>query len=88
MHRAWLLAVARALPESVTLVGFGICKSQFPQPDLVRKNVSFETQSLLNPFPKHYQGSFDLVSIRMVASTLAEEEWELAARNLASLLSK
>jgi hypothetical protein len=24
----------------------------------------------------------------MVASTLAEEEWELAARNLASLLSK
>jgi chemotaxis methyl-accepting protein methylase len=54
----------------------------------VRKNVSFETQSLLNPFPKHYQGSFDLVSIRMVASTLAEEEWELAARNLASLLSK
>jgi hypothetical protein len=50
--------------------------------------VSFEAQNLLKPFPLHHQGAFDLVSIRLVASALEKGEWELAARNLFSLLSK
>ncbi|PMD59775.1 uncharacterized protein K444DRAFT_723081 [Hyaloscypha bicolor E] len=82
----WALATARALTESVTLVGFDNCKNQFPHPDSIPKNVSFEAQNLLKPFPIHHQGAFDLVSIRLVASALKKEEWELAARNLFSLL--
>lgn len=70
------------------LVGFEICKDQFPQPDAVPKNVSFETQDLLKPFPNKYLGTFDLVSVRMVTSVLARDEWESAARNLSLLLSK
>jgi hypothetical protein len=70
MHRTWLLSMARAVPETVKLVGFDICKDQFPLPDAVPENVSFETQDLLKPFPNKYLGSFDLISVRMMASTL------------------
>ncbi|PMD22808.1 hypothetical protein NA56DRAFT_747427 [Hyaloscypha hepaticicola] len=83
----WLLSVARTLPE-IQLVGFDISKNQFPDPDAdgVPKNVSFEAQDPLQPFPHEYLGTFDMVSVRMVASTPASNEWESFARNISSLL--
>lgn len=88
MRRAWILATAREFPESVEFVGFDISKRQFPVVGSAAKKITFETQDLLKPFPAYHRGTFDLVSLRLVASALAPEKWEIAARNLVSLLSK
>ncbi|KAF2723836.1 hypothetical protein K431DRAFT_282530 [Polychaeton citri CBS 116435] len=89
---AWLRDAARAFPQS-QCDGFDISSAGFPDDESLeadlRGRVRFHVQDTAasDGFPDEFLGKFDVVAVRYVHVTMKGEQWEFAARNVASLLN-
>lgn len=84
----WLTEVASIVPRSCKLVGFDISGAQFPPASKLPKNISLHEHDILQPLPKSYHGTFDIIAVRALITVLAGDEWDKAVSNLVPLLSK
>ncbi|KAK6072777.1 capsule polysaccharide biosynthesis protein [Seiridium cupressi] len=82
----WLLDLAQTLPPDAQLYGFDISAAQFPAPEARPSNVSLHEHNVTEPFPEEYQGSFDIVAVRLITAGLRGDDWGAAVRNVSSLL--
>lgn len=83
----FLLDVVKDLPKTSRIFGFDITDAHFPTRD-VPENVQFVQHDMRTPFPEEYLGRFDVINIRLVLLGLRDDEWSLAAEQLATLLSR
>ncbi|KAM0818339.1 putative methyltransferase protein [Seiridium cardinale] len=82
----WLLDLAQTLPPDAQLYGFDISAAQFPAAEARPSNVSLHEHNVTEPFPEEYQGSFDIVAVRLITAGLRGDDWDAAVRNVSSLL--
>ncbi|KAJ0418714.1 S-adenosyl-L-methionine-dependent methyltransferase [Aspergillus carlsbadensis] len=63
--------------------GFDISSAQFPA---APERVELSLHDVLTPFPPEHQGRYDLVHVRLLVTALGESDFEIAVRNLSSIL--
>ncbi|KAF1914885.1 S-adenosyl-L-methionine-dependent methyltransferase [Ampelomyces quisqualis] len=83
---AWLLDLARSLPNTCQLTGFDLTSSAFPTAEKRPSNMSFQVHDMYLPFPTSEIGTYDIVAVRFISSVAAREEWVRAIKNLMTLL--
>lgn len=59
----------------------------FPSKDTLPENITFHHQNLLEPFPDEYLGKYDVANVRVMIVALSANEWEVAVRNIMTILS-
>ena len=85
--RVWLRDVQRDLLPQGVYHGFDISPQQFPVGDEV-KGMQFHLQDFLEPFPERFVGKFDVVHLRMTATSMTAGQWGDTARQVVRLLSE
>lgn len=83
---SWLVDLGTQLPPASTLHGFDINAATFPPAETLPPNVSLQEANAVEPFPEEHLGSYDLVHARLLMYGIKKDQWELVAKNLASLL--
>ncbi|PGH10993.1 hypothetical protein AJ79_05144 [Helicocarpus griseus UAMH5409] len=83
---AWLRDLAKELPTTCRLDGFDISLDQVPGKDLFPSDINYYVQDLLKPFPTEFLGQYDVVHVRLLVMGLQGSEWEIAIKNLMTLL--
>ncbi|EXA54689.1 hypothetical protein FOVG_02099 [Fusarium oxysporum f. sp. pisi HDV247] len=58
----------------------------FHDPASLPANVKLQYGNTLEPFPKEYLGTYDLVHVKLLYAALKKDEWLLAVENLKTLL--
>lgn len=96
MLSAWfVLQLAKKTTSEYSFVGFETGESETVLPetggigsyDKPLSNVKFVTGTkIFWPFPKEYHGTFDLVTTRMLGTTLVSMQWDLAFDNMMTLV--
>ncbi|KAI1748686.1 hypothetical protein F4782DRAFT_344302 [Xylaria castorea] len=81
----WLRELAKTLPLSAELFGYDYDTSKFPKDGLPR-NVKLGTADLYEPFPKEWEGTFDVVSLRLFYLAAQKDKIFDMLRNLSKLL--
>ncbi len=71
---AWLLDLAKEVPQSVELVGVDVSANNFPDAGTLPQNVRLSLASATD-LPKEWINKFDLVNQRFMISALLEVEW-------------
>jgi len=71
---AWLLDLAKEVPQSVELVGVDVSANNFPDAGTLPGNVHLSLASATD-LPKEWTNKFDLVNQRFMISALLEVEW-------------
>jgi SAM-dependent methyltransferase len=82
----WLMDLAKTLPSTCHFTGYDISAAQFPPQSSWPPNVSFDTHSMLLPFPEPELGTYDIVAIRYVSFAITAAEWKTTIKNLITLL--
>ncbi|KAJ5218125.1 uncharacterized protein N7498_000224 [Penicillium cinerascens] len=81
-RKIWLRELADVLPSTCQLDGFDLSDTMFPS----KENISFHHQNLLELFPDEYLGKYDVANVRVMIAALSSNEWEVAVRNIITLL--
>lgn len=71
---AWLLDLAKEVPEEVELIGVDVSPNNFPDAAKLPGNVHLSLASATN-LPKEWSNKFDLVNQRFMLSALLATEW-------------
>lgn len=82
---AFLLDLAKELPESAELFGFDISNALFPRGELP-PNVRLHVCDAKKPFPVEFHGRFDAVHLRLMIPAMDDGDWKLVTENVYSLL--
>ncbi|PGH00881.1 hypothetical protein GX51_05545 [Blastomyces parvus] len=82
----WLRDIAGKLPETCRFDGFDVSLDQVPDRALFPTDINYYVQDVLEPFPTEFLGQYDAVHVRLLVMGLKAEQWELAIRNLMTLL--
>lgn len=83
----WAVEMSRASPASYAFHGFDISDAQFLPADSLPRNVTLGFGDFKEPIPRHLQGTFDLVNIRLIVISLGPEEvWKQVLANVLTLL--
>jgi ubiquinone/menaquinone biosynthesis C-methylase UbiE len=84
----WLIDLADTLPSTCTFTGYDTSSDQYPSASSLPSNVTLCTQpqSIFDEFPSSEQGIYDVVACRMLISIMAKGQWEIALKNVISLL--
>ncbi|XP_006458604.1 hypothetical protein AGABI2DRAFT_200355 [Agaricus bisporus var. bisporus H97] len=77
----WLQDLAKVTSTKPQYIGVDIESNLFPQASTLPKNISFETQSVLD-LPKEWTNKFTLVHQRLIISGLRRHEWEQDIKEL------
>ena len=90
IFRIWIEAAQEKLKEIPSkhprcYYGFDISDAQFPQH---LDNVAFVIQDVLKPFSAQHLSRYDLVHVRLLCGALKEQDYNVVAANMMSLLSK
>lgn len=82
----WLLDLSKSTHPTAQLVGTDIAPEQFPDEKALPHGMSLQMQSIFDPWPSDWDGSFDLVHQRFVlAACESLEQAQEAVNQLASL---
>jgi SAM-dependent methyltransferase len=81
----WLRELAKTLPPSAELFGYDYDASKFPK-DGLPPNIKLGTADLYEPFPKEWEGTFDVVSLRLFYLAARKNKIVDMIRNLSKLL--
>ncbi|EKM83130.1 hypothetical protein AGABI1DRAFT_53852 [Agaricus bisporus var. burnettii JB137-S8] len=77
----WLQDLGKEVSTKPQFLGVDINSSFFPQPSTLPKNISFETQSVLD-LPEEWTDKFTLIHQRLLISSFRKHEWEQALREI------
>lgn len=81
---AWALDAAQVLPSGTSLVAYDISAAQFPSDS--PKNVTFAIADVMQPFHDHMHGTFDLVHLGHMCTSLHSSDVAKALANVVQLL--
>ncbi|KAL3420410.1 methyltransferase domain-containing protein [Phlyctema vagabunda] len=82
----FLKEVASHLPETADLHGFET-SIDYPDHSLnLPRNIKLHTANLLLDFPAEYHGTFDVVTVKLLVSTLVGNDWSFVTKSLTKLL--
>ncbi|KAI1053377.1 hypothetical protein LB505_012993 [Fusarium chuoi] len=82
----FLKEIAPKLPTEAQLDGFDIDTRKFYDPASLPENVKLQYGNVLEPFPKEYLGTYDLVHVKLLYAALKKDDWLQAVKNLKTLL--
>ncbi|RFU33225.1 hypothetical protein B7463_g3140, partial [Scytalidium lignicola] len=82
----WLKEVSKIVDPDCKLDGYDISAAQFPSPESLPSNISLMQHDILKPLADEYSGYYDIVSVRALVTALADDEWEIAVRNMTKCL--
>ncbi|KAI1018439.1 hypothetical protein LB503_005563 [Fusarium chuoi] len=82
----FLKEIAPKLPAEAQLDGFDIDTRKFYDPASLPENVKLQYGNVLEPFPKEYLGTYDLVHVKLLYAALKKDDWLQAVKNLKTLL--
>lgn len=83
---SWLIDLSSQLPPSSTLTGFDINSGTFPPAEKLPSNIALQVHDALKPFSEEHLGAYDIVHARLLTYGVKKGEWEVVAKNMASLL--
>lgn len=80
----WLKDLAANSPAKHTYFGTDVVSSLYPNPP--PPNFHFQNQSIVDPWPESWNGTFDLVHQRLVLAGIAKVPMSTVVQNFANLL--
>ena len=80
---AWLLALAKELPDSIELDGIDVSSNNFP--GALPPNIHFHTGSVTN-LPVEWTNQYDFIHQRLLVAALAVSEWPIALSEIFRIL--
>lgn len=85
-HCLWAIEAAETLGPSAHIEGSDISLDIAPSPALLPPNVSLRKWSIFDDIPPGWEGSFDLVHVRLIVGAFGHRHPEVVLRKFVSLL--